>query len=147
MSPEQIRQLARQEWEAAQQQSARDAAVKTWKRVRNGESGVPEEPGFRQRLAGRALRSPCTTSRARCRRRKTSSAPTTPPARRIRASKIVQSAQGSRSGEGEARRVSTPAAAAGVKNEPAGPGGGGKAKNTEEEVARQYDRLTRPARV
>jgi hypothetical protein len=144
LSQEQIRQLARQEWESAQQEQSREAAVRTWKDF-EGTAEFLEEPGFRQRLAVELSLSMREKGDAQPTKediqRAYEAAQETHPGVR----KIVQ--QRKEAAAAKARAAAAPAAGSGVKNEPAVPAGSAKAKNTREEVERQYDRLSRPRHV
>lgn len=133
-------------YEERRQKEAREAATRTWQDF-EATAEFLNEPGFRNRLAMEVQlimqEKGGPPSKEDFQRAHDAASKAHP-----EVAKIVKQREEVKVAAANAAKASTQAAAAsGVKSEPAGPSAGGKSKNTRDEVERQMDRLSRPARV
>lgn len=131
-------------YEQRRQREATTAAVNTWKEFETANQEFLNEPGFRQRLAvelqiAMEAKGGATPTREDIQAAYNAACGAHPSVAKVmNQRKEVEAAA-------KAINASTQssAAAASVKNEPAGPNGAGKAKTTRDEVAKQWDRSER----
>jgi len=147
LSHDQIRQLARQEWETAQRGAQSDAAVKTWKDFETANGEFLNEPGFRQRIAIE-LQVAMDSKGGQPTREDIQSAYDAACQTHPGVAKIMnQRKEAEAVGKANASTQTRTAAAIGIKNEPAVVGSMNEpAKDVREEVTRQYARLSNKRR-